>query len=71
MLEETNSIKDEMNLQKKLCHCTNQKTGMAQNNIAQKLVKDQENHEEMWELFSVMALTEIPEVEEVVIGYYG
>ena len=47
------------------------KIGMVQNNIAQKLVKDQKDHEEMWELSSVMALTEIPEVEEIVIGYCG
>ena len=46
------------------------KTGMAQNNIPQKLVKDQENHE-LWELSSVMALTEIRGVKEIVIGYYG
>ena len=43
---------------------------MAQNNIAQKLVKDQDDHEDV-ELSSVMALTEIPEVEETVIGYCG
>ena len=62
MLEETDSVEDEMILYKeKLCPCTNQELKWVKNNtIAQKLEKDQDNHE-MWELSPAMALTEIPE----------
>ena len=61
-------MKDEMTLYKNLFHCTNQdnslKTEVARNKIAQKLVKDREDHV-IWELtysHCVMALTEIAEV---------
>ena len=66
MLKEADSIKYKMTLQRKTLSLSK-----PQDNITQKLAKDQEDHEEMWEIYSVMALTEIPEMEEIVIGCCG
>ena len=65
-LEETDSIKDEMTLQKTVTALIKNWNGSKQ-----KLVRIMRNFLLPLQFFFMMALTEIPKVEEIVIGYCG